>query len=54
MSYMSERHMDEMERGDEPQEMEEDGFVTVHPKLDGYPPGHYKSWNGDIPDVSQD
>jgi hypothetical protein len=23
----------------------------VQDRLDGYEPGHYKSWNGDIPDV---
>ena len=23
-------------------------------RLEGYPPGHYKSWNGDIPDVEMD
>ena len=35
-------------------QIEEDGFVTVHPKLEGYTLGHYKSWNGDIPDVERD
>jgi hypothetical protein len=36
---------------DEP--LEDDGFRTEYPPLEGYPPGHYKSWNGDIPDVEQ-
>jgi hypothetical protein len=35
------------------QEVEEDGFVTVHPVIEGYAPGHYKSWQ-DIPDVERD
>ena len=41
-------------------EIEDDGFYTVEfpdatPKpLEGYPPGHYKSWNGDIPDVERE
>jgi hypothetical protein len=34
-------------------EIDDDGYRTEYPVIEGYAPGHYKSWK-DIPDVERD